>query len=240
MGSIQPQPLRLNRDGTFDLDELLSAIKPRDIHFARTKLICVENTISGIPLPLNYPEKIRAICDAHDLKLHLDGARLANAACFHGVSMASLAQHFDSVSLCLSKGLGAPIGSVLVGDETFITEARRWRKMVGGGWRQAGLLAVAGQYALDNIDRTQQDHARAAKLAKGLATITGVEVDFTRLMTNMVHVSLGERHSELVSYLASNGVLISDGNIIRLVVHLDISDGDVEHLIKLIRESGLV
>ncbi|RMA77658.1 low-specificity L-threonine aldolase [Umboniibacter marinipuniceus] len=235
LGSIQPQPLSLNVDGTFDLAQLVQAIKPRDIHFARTKLICLENTIGGVPLPLGYPEKIRDICDRHQLALHLDGARLVNAACYHGVALKDLAQPFDSISLCLSKGLGAPVGSVLVGDENFIEEARRWRKMLGGGWRQAGLLAAAGQLALDNIPRTYIDHQNAALLATGLASIEGVKVLGEQLYTNMVYVEVEGNQAELSEYLLTEGVRVSEGSPMRLVVHLDVSAAQIDKVIALFR-----
>lgn len=235
LGSIQPQPLTLNADGTFNLDELVAAIKPKDFHFARTKLVCLENTIGGIPLPLGYPERIRAICDEHQLSLHLDGARMVNAACFHNVSLSELAAPFDSISLCLSKGLGAPIGSVLTGSQNFIDEARRWRKMLGGGWRQAGLLAAAGQLALDNIGRTREDHEKAAQLATGLTGLEGINVVGHQSYTNMVYVEIDHDLPGLVHYLLDNGVRVTSGNPMRLVVHLDVSATQIDKVITLLR-----
>ena len=235
LGSIQPQPLSLNTDGTFNLDELVAAIKPRDIHFARTKLVCLENTIGGVPLPLGYPEKVRAICDEYQLALHLDGARLVNAACYHDVPLSELAAPFDSISLCLSKGLGAPIGSVLVGSQNFIEEARRWRKMLGGGWRQAGLLAAAGQLALDNIGRTAEDHDKAEQLAARLAEIEGVNVLGQQAYTNMVYVEIDHDLPDLIHYLLANGVRVSSGNPMRLVVHLDVSATQIDEVVALVR-----
>ncbi|WP_298636921.1 low-specificity L-threonine aldolase [uncultured Umboniibacter sp.] len=235
LGSIQPQPLALKTDGTFDMDELEAAIKPRDIHFARTKLVCLENTIGGVPLPIGYPEKVRSICDQHQLALHLDGARLVNAACFHEVPLSELAAPFDSISLCLSKGLGAPIGSVLVGSQAFIEEARRWRKMLGGGWRQAGLLAAAGQLALDNIGRTAEDHEKAAQLAAGLAGIERVNVLEQQTYTNMVYVEIDHDLPDLINYLLDNGVRVTSGSPMRLVVHLDVSAAQIDEVVALVR-----
>ncbi|MDG2123542.1 MAG: low-specificity L-threonine aldolase, partial [Verrucomicrobiales bacterium] len=166
LGGLQPQPMDNEPDGTLDLAKVESLIKPDDPHFARTRLLCLENTTWGRVLPYDYLLAARALADRHNLLLHLDGARLFNAAVASGRSAADIAAPFDSVSLCLSKSLGAPIGSVLAGSVDFIARARRWRKMVGGGMRQAGILAAAGIHALENnIDRHAEDHANAKALA---------------------------------------------------------------------------
>ena len=170
LGSVQPQPLDNAADGTIPLPSIEAAIKPDDTHFARTRFIALENTIGGRVLPAGYAAAARELADARHLAMHLDGARLWNAAVKQGVPPRAIAQHFDSVSVCLSKGLGAPVGSVLCGGRDFIKAARRWRKMLGGGMRQAGIIAAAGRYALaNNMPRLAEDHENAARLAAGLA-----------------------------------------------------------------------
>ncbi|MCG8435344.1 MAG: low-specificity L-threonine aldolase, partial [Gammaproteobacteria bacterium] len=157
-GGIQPQPLDFEADGTLHLDKVAAAIKPDDNHFARTRLLCLENTVNGKILPLSYMQAAAEFARAHNLKLHLDGARIFNAAVALGFNLRDITQHCDSVSICLSKGLGAPVGSVLCGDRAFIEQARRWRKVAGGGMRQAGVLAAACIYALDNnVERLAED-----------------------------------------------------------------------------------
>ena len=177
LGSIQPQPLDVQADGSLDLAQVAAAIKPDDFHFARTRLLALENTMQGKVLPLSYLAQARAFTREHGLALHLDGARLYNAAVKLSVDAREITQHFDSVSVCLSKGLGAPVGSVLCGSPELIAKARRLRKMVGGGMRQAGILAAAGLYALDNnVQRLADDHANAHYLADGLRAV-GYEVE---------------------------------------------------------------
>jgi len=169
LGSIQPQAIPQAVDGTLPLDAVEGAIKPVDPHFARTKLLCLENTWRGQPLAMAYLHDARALCDRRGLALHLDGARLFNAAVATDLPARDIAQFFDSVSVCFSKGLGAPVGSVLVGSKELIAAAARWRKVCGGGWRQAGILAAACIHALDHhVERLADDHARAARLADAL------------------------------------------------------------------------
>lgn len=230
LGSIQPQPIPHAPDGTLPLDAVQRAIKPIDPHFTRTKLLCLENTWHGRPLPLAYLAEARTFCDTHSLALHLDGARLHNAAVACGVAARDIARHFDSVSVCLSKSLGAPVGSVLVGTCDLIERARRWRKVTGGGWRQAGLLAAACMHALDHhVARLADDHARAARLADGLRTLSGVTV--TGQHTNMVFLDVPvERIAAFKAHVAAAGLRISIGYLpsIRLVTHLDIDDAMIE------------
>ena len=237
LGSIQPQPLDLNPDGTFDLERVAQVIKPDDYHFARSRLLCVENTHNGLALPLDYLDQVAKSGAAHGLSLHLDGARIFNAAVKCGVDVAEIAKHFDTVSVCLSKGLGAPVGSVLCGDQPTIARARRWRKMVGGGMRQAGIIAAAGLFALEhNTARLQTDHEHARLLAGGLAEIDGYRVEYDEAQTNMVFVSPpADRVSGLQAYLAEHQVLILGGSRIRLVTHLDISRKDIEAVIELVK-----
>lgn len=235
LGSIQPQTIPLHRDGTMDLNAVEDAIKPDDVHYARTRLICLENTHAGYYLPTDYQQKVRAICDRHKISLHLDGARLFNACVAQGLSAADIADPYDSVSICLSKGLGAPVGSLLVGPADLIQEARRWRKMLGGGMRQAGIVAAAGLYALhNNVKRLEDDHHNAKRLAAQLRNIAGVVVADTHGQTNMVHVSVDDAfRSRLQSLSKKQGIVLPEGPAMRLVMHMDISSEDVQAIIKL-------
>jgi len=229
LGSIQPQPIEMAADGSLDLDLVRSYIKADDFHFARTRLLALENTMHGKVLPLAYLTAARAFTREHDLALHLDGARLYNAAVKLGVPVREISQHFDSVSVCLSKGLGAPVGSVLCGEAAFIAKARRWRKVVGGGMRQAGILAAAGLHVLDHqVERLAEDHAHAAQLGTALAEL-GYQVE--PVQTNMVYLALGEEAPALQAFLAERGIRISPAARLRLVTHLDVSAADIEAVI---------
>ncbi len=230
LGSIQPQPLAVEADGTLDLDRVAAAIKPDDFHFARTRLLALENTMQSKVLPLAYLAAARQLTREHGLALHLDGARLYNAAVRLGVDAREITQHFDSVSVCLSKGLGAPIGSVLCGSSELIGKARRLRKMVGGGMRQAGILAAAGLYALEHqVERLAEDHANAATLAEGLCQL-GYMVE--PVQTNMVYVQMGSQGPALKAFLAERGVKVTAAERLRLVTHLDVSSADIEKVIE--------
>ncbi|MBA1182427.1 low-specificity L-threonine aldolase [Pseudomonas psychrotolerans] len=229
LGSIQPQPIEMAADGSLDLDLVRSYIKADDFHFARTRLLALENTMHGKVLPLTYLAAARAFTRAHGLALHLDGARLYNAAVKLGVPAREISQHFDSVSVCLSKGLGAPVGSVLCGDAALIAKARRWRKVVGGGMRQAGILAAAGLHALDHqVERLAEDHAHAAQLGTALAEL-GYRVE--PVQTNMVYLALGDEAPALQAFLAKRDIRISPAPRLRLVTHLDVSAADIEAVI---------
>lgn len=229
LGSIQPQPIEMAADGSLDLDLVRSYIKADDFHFARTRLLALENTMHGKVLPLTYLAAARAFTRAHGLALHLDGARLYNAAVKLGVPAREISQHFDSVSVCLSKGLGAPVGSVLCGDAALIAKARRWRKVVGGGMRQAGILAAAGLHALDHqVERLAEDHAHAAQLGTALAEL-GYQVE--PVQTNMVYLALGDAAPDLQAFLAERDIRISPAPRLRLVTHLDVSAADIEAVI---------
>lgn len=229
LGSIQPQPIVQAEDGTLPLAHVAAAIKPVDPHFARTRLLALENTWHGRALPLDYLREAGALARAHGLGFHLDGARLFNAAVACGVPAREIARHFDSVSVCFSKGLGAPVGSVLVGSQALIDKARRWRKVCGGGWRQAGMLAAACLYALDHhVARLAEDHARAARLAAAVAGIDGITV--LGQHTNMVFIDVpAERLRALDAHLRAAGVRISIGYLptLRLVTHLDVDDAGI-------------
>lgn len=229
LGSIQPQPLEFQPDGTLDLDQVKAAIKPDDFHFARTRLLALENTMQGKVLPLSYLAQARDLTRAHGLQLHLDGARLYNAAVKLGVPAGEITQYFDSVSVCLSKGLGAPVGSVLCGTQAYIAKARRLRKMVGGGMRQAGILAAAGLYALDHqVQRLAQDHAHAARLAQGLQA-QGYTVE--PVQTNMVYVHLDARASAFKEFAAARGVTVTAAPRLRMVTHLGVDAQQIEQVV---------
>ncbi|MGY4825798.1 low-specificity L-threonine aldolase [Stutzerimonas chloritidismutans] len=225
LGSIQPQPIEMEADGTLDLARVEAAIKPDNFHFARSRLLVLENTMHGKVLPLDYLAAARDFSHRHRLALHLDGARLYNAAVKLGCDACEITRHFDTVSVCLSKGLGAPVGSVLCGSEAFIAKARRLRKMVGGGMRQAGILAAAGLYALEhNIGRLADDHRRALQLGDELAAL-GFAVE--PVQTNMVYVEMGEKAAALTAFCAQRGIRLTPATRLRLVTHMDLHD---EHL----------
>ncbi|MDQ3288968.1 MAG: low-specificity L-threonine aldolase [Pseudomonadota bacterium] len=238
LGSIQPQALAHDADGTLPLDAVERAIKPVDPHFARTRVLSLENTWQGRVLPADYLVAARALCDRRGLAMHLDGARLYNAAVASSVPARSIASYFDSVSVCLSKGLGAPVGSVLLGTAALIETARRWRKVVGGGMRQSGILAAAGLHALDHhVDTLAADHARASTLADALREVPGVGV--SGLFTNMVFVQVpAESVAALVEHLQSAGIRITSGvaGMLRLVLHRDIGDEDVARTAQAVRD----
>ena len=238
LGGIQPQPLDQETDGTLDLAKVAALVKPDDYHYARTRLLCLENTTWGKPLPHRYLEEARAFADDRGLALHLDGARLFNAACATGMAAAEIARPFDSVSVCLSKGLGAPVGSVLLGATDFIKEAKRWRKMLGGGMRQSGLLAAAGIHALENhLARLGEDHENASRLGAGLAAFDEIELDSVH--TNMVFVRVpDDKVANLVARLKKQDVLVAGytGETMRLVTHLDVAAEDIDIALACFRE----
>lgn len=238
LGSIQPQPLDFEEDGILDLGKAARAVKPDDIHFARTRLLCLENTQAGKVLPMNYLRDAEVFARTHNLKTHLDGARIFNAAVKLDVPAKDISQYFDSVSFCLSKGLGAPIGSVLCAGRDQIREARRWRKVLGGGMRQAGILAAAGIYALENnIDRLKEDHATAELLARGLSEIKELRCNPDSVQTNMVFVYADKTvGTQLMDFLKERGILIFGRDMIRLVTHLDISKKDICTVIDTFKE----
>lgn len=230
LGSIQPQPIENNPDGTLDFKKLAAAIKPDDSHFARTKLLSLENTINGKVLPMSYLAEAREFVNQHGLQMHLDGARVYNAAAALGVHIKEIAQHFDSMTICLSKGLGAPIGSLLLGNKAYIAKARRLRKMVGGGMRQAGILAAAGKMALtENVAQLKTDHENAKNLAIGLSKLEGFSVNPDFIQTNIVFAKLDESVdiNRITRELGEQGITMSPGNPVRFVTHRDISSEDI-------------
>ena len=231
LGSVQPQPLDNAADGTIPVAAIEAAIKPEDSHFARTRLIALEDTLGGKVLPEGYVATVRALADRRRLAMHLDGARLWNAAVKRKVAPRGIAQGFDSVSVCLSKGLGAPVGSLLCGTRDFIRTAHRWRKMLGGGMRQAGILAAAGRYAIaHHVARLAEDHANAATLAEGLAKHGALRV--TPPQTNMFFVDVDPAiAADFCAHLAAAGILITGVARQRWVTHLDVADEDVTRAI---------
>ena len=237
LGSIQPQPIPQSPDGTLPLDLVAKAVKPLgDAHFARSKLLALENTWGGRVLPRAYLADARALAHSKGLAIHLDGARLFNAAVADGVAAREITRHFDSVSVCFSKGLGAPIGSMLLGSDDVISKARRWRKVVGGGWRQAGSLAAMANHALDHhVTRLADDHRRARELADALRELPAVSVEGPH--TNMLFVTVpADRVTALDAHLAASGIRVFAGGATkRLVLHLDIDDAGVQRAIAAFR-----
>jgi threonine aldolase len=241
-GSVQPQPLQHQADGTLLLEDIEAAIKPDDAHFARTRLLALENTLGGKLIPFEYLQQATQLASSRGLSTHLDGARLFNAATAQAAASGTdvrdearrIAGCFDSVSVCLSKGLGAPVGSVLCGSRSFIASAHRIRKMAGGGMRQAGLLAAAGSYALDNhVDRLAKDHVLARRLAEGLAGLPALQVEAPQ--SNILFVDLvgsaRERSAELLQYLTANGILATGLYRLRFVTHLDVDAEGIDRAI---------
>lgn len=230
LGSIQPQPILAAADGTLPLDVVAQFIKPDDFHFAMTKLLSLENTHNGKVLPIAYLKDAWEFTRQHKLALHIDGARIFNASVALGVELEALTRYCDTLTICLSKGLGTPVGSLLCGSAEYIQRARRWRKMTGGAMRQSGILAAAGLYALEhNVARLQEDHDNAAWLAEQLKAIG---VDVSRQDTNMVFVRLPDAQIEpLKAWMKQQNILISTGAVTRLVTHLDIDRHALETLV---------
>ncbi len=239
LGSIQPQPLPNQSDGSILLADIEAAIKPDDAHFAITRLLALENTWGGQVLPLDYIKAATALARRRGLATHLDGARLFNAAVASAApakdAAQQIAKHFDSVSVCFSKGLGAPVGSALVGSRELINRAHRIRKMLGGGMRQAGVLAAAALHALDHhVDRLAVDHANARALAGGLQGLSGVTVQPPQ--TNILFVDLApEKAAGVVDRLRAAGVLCTGLYRLRFVTHLDVSADDVQRAVAILR-----
>lgn len=246
-GSVQPQPLSHQADGSLSLTDIEAAIKPDDAHFARTRLLALENTLGGKLLPFAYVQAATDLAKTSGLSRHLDGARLFNAAVAQAAQTGGdaktearrIAQCFDSVSVCFSKGLGAPIGSALCGSKEFIARAHRIRKMAGGGMRQAGGLAAAATYALDHhIARLAEDHARANRLADGLAGIDGLKVEAPQ--TNILFVDLTgaakAKSADLLKHLTDHGIQATGLYRLRFVTHLDVDAAGVDHAVAVIRQ----
>ena len=246
-GSVQPQPLNHQPDGTLALADIAAAIKPDDVHFARTRLLALENTLGGKLMPMAYLQEATELARQHGLARHLDGARLFNAAVAQAAALGTdpyqearrIANCFDSVSVCFSKGLGAPIGSALCGSRELITRAHRIRKMAGGGMRQSGLLAAAAEYALvHQVQRLADDHVLAKRLAAGLSRLPGLVVEPPQ--TNIVFVDLEgtarAKAAGLIPELARHGVLATGLYRLRFVTHLDVDEAGVDRALAVMGE----
>lgn len=231
LGSIQPQPIDAAPDGTLPLDKVAAKIKADDIHFARTKLLSLENTHNGKVLPREYLKAAWDFTRERKLGLHVDGARIFNAVVEYGCELKAITQYCDSFTICLSKGLGTPVGSLLVGSADYIRRANRWRKMTGGGMRQAGILAAAGLYALkNNVSRLKNDHDNAAWMA---AQLREIGADVMRHDTNMLFVRVGDEHAAaLGDFMKARGVLINASPVVRLVMHLDVNREQLTEVVK--------
>lgn len=244
LSGVQMYPVNEN-NGIITLDQIKSAVRHVDVHYPQTSMICLENThnrAGGIILPL---ENIKNICEfarANNLRMHLDGARLWNASIATGISLKEYCQHFDSVLLAFSKGLGAPVGSIVVGDQDFIQRVHYYRKAYGGGMRQVGILAAACIYAVENnFSRLKEDHERAKRFAKAISEIPALKVDLETVQTNIVIFDVdvpGFSAENFLHQLQENGVLMLeiDPNRIRAVTHLDLTDQDVERAIEVLRK----
>jgi len=239
LGSIQPQPIEMNETGMIDLKVAKKFIKDEnDYHFAKTRLLCLENTYGGRIVPLDYIKEAKVFAYKHKLKLHLDGARVFNAAVKLNENVKEITKYFDSVQVCLSKGLGAPVGSLLCSSKEVIDKARRWRKVLGGGMRQAGIIAAGGIYALENnVQRLADDHKNAKLLAEGLSNIDGIKLDMSAVETNMVFIEVTRNvKNDIQTFLKERNILISGHKNIRLVTHLDIDEKDIKKVISAFKE----
>lgn len=238
LGGVNPQPIPIENDGTLDLKIIEEHIKPYDVHFAKTKLLALENTMWGKVLPLDYLKEFSAFAKKHQLQTHLDGARIFNASVALRVPVSDISKHFDSISMCLSKGLGTPVGSVICSTKAFIEKARHLRKMLGGGMRQAGILAAAGIYALqNNVERLAEDHKNASYLATELRQIPVLQ-DNVEAHTNIIQLHLTpEKETALINFLKSRGVFaLGRKGTVRFVTHLDVDRRDMEMAVQVIRE----
>jgi len=244
LGGIHPRTVPNQPDGTLRLQDLEAAIRPENPHHPRTRLICLENThnrCGGAVLTPEYTDRVGELARRHGLAVHLDGARVFNAAVALGVDVRDLTRSVDSIQFCLSKGLSAPVGSLLCGSRAFIGEARRWRKVLGGGMRQAGVLAAAGIEALDNmVDRLADDHANARRLAEGLAGIPGFAMNLESVQTNLIIWALSTDRvmaQEVVDQLDAKGVKIMavDSQQFRAVTHYGLNAEDVDRAVEVTR-----
>lgn len=240
LAGVQPMPIQ-GINGVMDPKEVEKSIRKENIHFPRTSLICIENThnmAGGMIQPLNNLQELRDIADRHQIPMHLDGARVFNAAAGLGCEVTEIAKHFDSVMFCLSKGLSAPIGSMLVGSEAFINRARKLRKMLGGGMRQAGVIAAAGILSIEEMPKQlQTDHKNAQILAEGLNKLSGITIDLDNVHTNIINVSIQDTNltSEVfVEKMRTKEILANPRgeSYIRLVTHKDVTLEDIHHTIE--------
>lgn len=243
LGSVSFKPLHNQEDGTIDINQLFESISPDDFHFSKTKVIALENTqnhCGGAVLLPEYVEKVSNFTNKHGLLLHMDGARIFNAAVYLGLNLSTLLENVDSVSICLSKGLSAPVGSLVCGSEEFISKARRIRKMLGGGMRQAGIIAAAGIIALEKmVDRLSEDHINAKKLAVGLSKIPNIGIDIDQVQTNIIFFEIKEVSDlKLASLLENKGVKIYPRKPKwRIVTHSGITSTDVDIVLDAFKKS---
>ena len=238
LGGVGICPIDMSESGSMNLNDMLSQIKDDDPHYAVTKLLCLENTFSGKVQPQDELEALVLEAHRRGLKVHLDGARLFNAHIHSGLSLSALVDSFDSVSICLSKGLGAPVGSLLVSNQTIINKAIRLRKMLGGGMRQVGVIASCGMYALkNNIERLQHDHDNAKLLATGLSKIAELKVEYGESQTNMVFVNCPKKHRlPLENFLFDRKILVASLDRGRLVCHLGVSEKDIKFVVNVFED----
>ena len=243
LGSVSFKPLQNQEDGTIDINQLFESISPDDFHFSKTKVIALENTqnhCGGAVLLPEYVEKVSNFTNKHGLLLHMDGARIFNAAVYLGLNLSTLLENVDSVSICLSKGLSAPVGSLVCGSDEFISKARRIRKMLGGGMRQAGIIAAAGIIALEKmVDRLSEDHINAKKLAVGLSKIPNIGIDIDQVQTNIIFFEIKEvSELKLASLLENKGVKIYPRKPKwRIVTHSAITSTDVDIVLDAFKKS---
>ena len=243
LGSVSFKPLHNQEDGTIDINQLFESISPDDFHFPKTKVIALENTqnhCGGAVLLPEYVEKVSNFTNKHGLLLHMDGARIFNAAVYLGLNLSTLLENVDSVSICLSKGLSAPVGSLVCGSDEFISKARRIRKMLGGGMRQAGIIAAAGIIALEKmVDRLSEDHINAKKLAVGLSKIPNIGIDIDQVQTNIIFFEIKEvSELKLASLLENKGVKIYPRKPKwRIVTHSGITSTDVDIVLDAFKKS---
>jgi threonine aldolase len=237
LGSVAMHPLHTDEFGRFGLEQLNAAVKPNDYHCPITRLLCLENTVGGCIQEQAHIDALVDCAKSHGLATHMDGARLLNAAVAQNLPPARLVKSIDTVSLCLSKGLGVPLGSVLVGPSIVIERARRLRKMLGGGMRQVGIIAAAGRYALQhNVERLAQDHRRTQELATELEGVQGLHFDRARVQTNMLFLQSPQMPA-LASYLAQRGIAITAiGESARIVLHMQIDDAALQKVVESIQE----
>ena len=243
LGSVSFKPLHNQEDGTIDINQLFESISPDDFHFPKTKVIALENTqnhCGGAVLLPEYVEKVSNFTNKHGLLLHMDGARIFNAAVYLGLNLSTLLENVDSVSICLSKGLSAPVGSLVCGSDEFISKARRIRKMLGGGMRQAGIIAAAGIIALEKmVDRLSEDHINAKKLAVGLSKIPNIGIDIDQVQTNIIFFEIKEvSELKLASLLENKGVKIYPRKPKwRIVTHSGITSTDIDIVLDAFKKS---
>ncbi|MEC7920623.1 MAG: low-specificity L-threonine aldolase [Chloroflexota bacterium] len=244
-GGVSLNVVKNEENGTLNLDEVSNSINPVDGHKPTTSVVSIENThnqCGGHPIDEEYIRNLKILCDEKKLKIHMDGARLFNAATALNTDVSNLTKYLDTVTFCLSKGLSCPVGSVICGSKDIILEAKRWRKAIGGGMRQAGVFAAAGIVALNNmVDRLAEDHENAKKIGNGLADIDGIEIDVDYIKTNIIRFSLKDKSFDMNKFkngLLDNGVMISpSGGTVRMVTHREISHDDVGLVIRAVSKS---